>query len=196
LHHKLIKKGIASTYSLIFNELRKEKIEFTKVNFFSFINRKTDALKIQNISQATLIADLSIFSKMYIRSDSQSKDKEDSFSGVLTELDLVKSYGKKEEEIFVVENSTRDNIPDEIILYSILEMDNFDLSINLNSIEHDFNSPGAIFAINRLGLINKIQSIAKSSNWIVFNDHAGIKEVQIKNKVSSLEVLDFYYNGK
>jgi hypothetical protein len=196
LHHRLVKNDIASTYSLIFNELRKEKIEFSQFNFFSLINRKTEALKLQNISPSSLEADLTVFGKMYLRSDSQAKDKEDTFSGILTELDLVKAFGKGPDRVFIVENSPKDEIPDEVILYAILEMDSFDLSINLNNIEQDYNSPGSIFAINKTGLVHKLNSLSKDSKWIVFNDHAGIKEVQFKKKVSSLEVLESYYNGK
>lgn len=40
LHYQLVKKGFASTYSIVFNELRREKIEFTKDNFISYINHK------------------------------------------------------------------------------------------------------------------------------------------------------------
>jgi hypothetical protein len=196
LHHKLVKKGIASAYTLIFNELRKEKIEFSQHNFFSLVNRKTEAHKLQNVSASSLLSDLTIFSKMYLRSDAQSKDKEDTFSGILTELDLVKAYGKGEDRIFVIENTAKDEIPDEVILYGILEMDNFDLSINLNNIEQDYNSPGSIFAINKTGLVGKLQNLSRDAKWIVFNDHAGIKEVQFKKKVSSLEILESYYNGK
>ena len=51
---------------------------------------------------------------MYLRSDAQSKDKEDSFSGLLTELSLLKSYQKKIEaekmeiiDIYSIENNER-----------------------------------------------------------------------------------------
>lgn len=197
LHHKLVKNGIASTYSFIFNELRREKIEFTKENFLSFVKRKAEHNKLQPISEKTLNDDFGVMTKMYIRSNAQAKDKEDTFSGLLTELDLIKSFGKRGEEYFMVENSNKDEIPDAVLLYSILEMEGFDLSISLSAIENDFNSPGSIFAINRTGLINKIDSISNQNSWVIFNDHAGIKEIQFKKKPkSSLDVLEKYYNGK
>jgi hypothetical protein len=197
LHYKLVKKGMATTYSFIFNELRREKIEFTKENFLAFVKRRTEQNKIQPISQKTLTDDFGVMGKMYLRSNAQSKDKEDSFSGLLTELDLIKTFGKRGEEFFIIENSIKDEIPDSILLYSILEMDGLDLSVSLNAIENDFNSPGAIFAINRTGLINKIESISNTNSWVIFNDHAGIKEIQFKKKPkSNIEILEKYYNGK
>jgi hypothetical protein len=76
-------------------------------------------------------------------------------------------------------------------------MEGFDLSVSLSAIENDFNSPGSIFAINRTGLINKIESISNANSWVIFNDHAGIKEIQFKKKPkSSFDILDKYYNGK
>ncbi len=55
LHYQLVTQGIASTYTLIFNEFRREKIEFTKDNFISFIVRKAEELEISNINKNTLI---------------------------------------------------------------------------------------------------------------------------------------------
>lgn len=196
LHHKLISKGVASTYSFIFNELRREKIEFTKTNYLAFVKRKNEDNKTQAVSEKTLNDDFGVMTKMYMRSNTQAKEKEDTFSGLLTELDILKSFGKRGEEYFVIESSNKDEIPDAVLLYAILEMEGFDLSINLNSIENDFNSPGSIFAINKTGLIQKIESTVNQNKWVIFNDHAGIKELQFKKKKTSLEVLESYYNGK
>jgi hypothetical protein len=197
LHYKLVKKGQATTYNFIFNELRREKIEFTKENFLAFVKRKAEQNKILPISEKTLTDDFGVMGKMYLRSNAQAKDKEDTFSGLLTELDLIKTFGKRGEEFFIIENTNKDEIPDPVLLYSILEMENIGLSVSLNAIENDFNSPGAIFAINKTGLINKIESIGNTNSWVVFNDHAGIKEIQFKRKPkSSFDVLEKYYNGK
>ena len=42
LHYQLVKKGFASSYSIIFNELRREKIEFNKENFVAYLKRKSE----------------------------------------------------------------------------------------------------------------------------------------------------------
>ena len=84
-------------------------------------------------------------------------------------------------------------IPDEIILYAILDNENFDLSINLNAIEQNNNSVGTVFAINRPGLQSKIENLTGKYNFIIFNDQAGIKEIQFKKKPTALSILDKYY---
>ncbi len=193
LHYQLIKKSFASTYFFIFNELRKEKIEFTKETYKTFIKRVTEIEKLAPISDKTLLEDFSVFTKMYVRSDSQSKDKEDSFSGLLTELDLVKVFSKEDLHFYFIENSERSEIPEDVILYAILDNETFEASINLGSIEMNPNSVGSIFAINRPGLLNKIDTLVAKYNYLVFNDQAGIKELQFKKKPTAMSILEKYY---
>ena len=193
LHYQLVSKGHSSTYSIVFNELRREKIEFTKDNFIAYVKRKSETGQSFPVNEKTLHEDFSVLSKMYLRSDSQNKDKEDSFSGLLTELDLVKCFSKGKEEFFIIENNERPEIPDEVILYAILDDSTFDLSINLNNIEQDYNSIGTVFALNRPGVLNKIESLTTKYSYLVFNDQAGIKELQFKKKPSPFSILDKYY---
>lgn len=193
LHYQLVKKGFASIYSIVFNELRREKIEFTKDNFLSYIKRKSETEKSFQFNQKTLNEDFSVLTKMYLLSEAQSKDKEDSFSGLLTELDLVKCYNKGKEEFFTIANSERTEIPDEIVLYAILDNENLDLSLSLNTMEQSNNSLGTIFAINKPGLQTKIENLAAKFPNIVFNDQAGIKELQFKKKPLAYSILDKYY---
>ncbi len=193
LHYFLVTNGIASTYSIIFNEFRKEKIEFTKENFISFINRKTESDNMSSISAKTLDEDFSVFTKMYLRSNIQSKDKEDSFSGLLTDLDLMKTYSKGKLDYYQIENSERSEIPVEIILFAILESESFDLSVGLQDLELNINSVGTVFAINRSGLLNKVENMVAKYNYIIFNDQAGIKELQFKKKPIPTTILEKYY---
>jgi hypothetical protein len=193
LHYNLVKKRLATSYFFIFNELRREKIEFTKENFISFVKRKAESTGAFQINEKTLAEDFGVMVKMYIRSDAQSKDKEDTFSGLLTELDLIKSYGKRGEEYYVIENTEKEELPDDVLLYAILDFERFDMSVSLSSIEQEPNSVGAVFAINRTGLVNKIESIIGKNKWITFTDHAGIKEIQFKKKPEALDILETYY---
>ena len=194
LHYQLVKNGFASTYSLVFNELRKEKIEFTKENYTAFVRRKAEGPNGFQVNEKTLSDDFNVFAKLYMRSDAQTKDREDSFSGLLTELDIIKSYHRGKDEYFIIENTDKPEIPDEVVLYAILDQDNFELSVNISSLESEPNSVGSIFALSKSGLLNKIESIAsKSAKSIIFNDHAGVREMQFKRKPIALNILDRYY---
>jgi hypothetical protein len=193
LHYQLLKRGFASAYTIVFNELRREKIEFTRENFIAFIKRKSETEKSFTINEKTLFEDFSVLTKMYLRSDAHAKDKDDTFSGLLTELDLIKAVSKGKQEYLVIENNERAEIPDEIILYAILDNEQFEASISLNSIEMNPNSVGSAFAINRSGLLYKIESLTRKFKYLVFNDQAGVKELQFKKKPLAETILDRYY---
>lgn len=201
LHYQLVKNSFASIYSIIFNEFRKEKLFFNKETFVNYVKRIGESNTDLNLNENTVAKDFIVFTNLY-KSDPESKDVEDSFSGILSELGLLKliynsfkdenGKTKKKEEYFI-ENSERDNLPESIVLYAIIDNPNYGNSISLNSLEFDWNSPGSIFALNRSGLMNKISDIVADFKDITFTDQAGIKELQFKNKADTYTVLDQYY---
>lgn len=193
LHYQLIKTNLASTYNIIFNEFRKEKIFFNKETFLNYMKRRRETEDILLFNENTIADDFGVFVKMYQGNDEDNTGVEDSFSGILSEIDLLKENGKGKDKLFQIENTERDNLPEDILLFSILENQSYGNSISLNSIEYDNNSPGVIFAINRTGLVNKISEIVNDDKEITFTDHAGIKELQFKNKPNPYIILDKYY---
>jgi hypothetical protein len=74
-----------------------------------------------------------------------------------------------------------------------LHNENYGNSISLNSLEFDINSPGSVFAINRTGLMSKINELTTEFKEITFSDQAGIKELQIKTKLEPFSILEKYY---
>ena len=192
LHYQLVKNGFASIYSIIFNEFRKEKLFFNKETFVNYVKRIGESNPDLNFNENTISKDFIVFANLY-KSDPESKDVEDSFSGILSEIELLKTTGKGKSEQFFIENSERDNLPEAIVLYSILDNPNYGNSISLNSLEFDLNSPGSIFALNRSGLMNKISDIVDDIKDITFTDQAGIKEIQFKKKADAYTILDKYY---
>jgi len=137
-----------------------------------------------------------VFRKMYL-SNNVEKVGEDGYSGLLSELNLVNKIenrvDNKKEELFSIENSVKEKIPVEIFLYTLLRNDNWNLSVNLSSLEQDFNSPGSVFAMSRQGIIEKTLEAQSKYPWIQFNDHAGIKEIQFKEKPEPITILQDYY---
>lgn len=192
LHYQLVKSGIASIYSIIFNEFRKEKLFFNKETYSNYIKRIGESNSDLNFNENTVAKDFIVFANLY-KNDAESKDIEDSFSGILSEIELLKTTGKGKEEHFYIENAERDNLPEAVVLFAIIENPNYGNSISMNSLEFDMNSPGSIFALNRSGLINKISEIVSEFKDITFTDQAGIKELQFKNKSDAYKILETYY---
>lgn len=192
LHYQLVKNSFASIYFIIFNEFRKEKLFFNKDTFVNYVKRIGESNPDLNFNENTVAKDFIVFANLY-KSDPESKDVEDSFSGILSEIELLKATGKGKDEQFFIENSERDNLPEAIVLYAILDNPNYGKSISLNSLEFDINSPGSIFALNRTGLMNKISDMVDGFKDITFTDQAGIKELQFKNKADAYSILDTFY---
>jgi len=188
LHYQLVINGFASIYSIVFNEFRREKLFFNKETFVNYVKRIGERNANLNFNENTVGKDFIVFANLY-KNDSENKNVEDSFSGILSELEILKSKDKQ----FYIENTERDNLPEPIVLYIILDNSNYGNAISLNSLEFDINSPGSIFALNRSGLMNKISEIVSSSKDITFTDQAGIKELQFKNKANAYTILDQYY---
>lgn len=192
LHYQLIKTGIASTYSIVFNEFRKEKLFFNKETFVNYLKRRRESEPELAFNENTVADDFVVFVKMYQNSEG-SKDVEDSFTGILSEIELLKTIGKGKVEQYQIENNERDKLPEAVFLFSILDNSTFGNSISLNSLEYENNSPGSIFCLNRSGLTNKISEILIENKNITFTDHAGIKELQFKKKPNAYSILDTYY---
>lgn len=196
LHYNLVNHGLASIYDLIFNHLRKEKIEFTKDNFLVFAERKANEIGFTQFNKKTAATDFDVLTKMYIRTTDQVKDKEDTFSGLLTDLNLIQEE-KKQNSLYSIPNEIRNNLPEEIILYTILDKHDFQNSVSLNILFQDRNQVGSIFAITKNALMEKLESVANSSKYkkygITLSDHAGIKELQFTSKPDKFEILNQYY---
>lgn len=193
LHYQLVKSNIASTYSIIFNEFRKEKMFFNKEIYVNYLRRRRETEDRLTFNENTVADDFVVFIKMYHSNDSNNKDIEDSFSGILSDIDLLKTISRGKEEQYQIENNERDNLPEAVLLFSILDNPNYGNSISLNTLEYESNSPGSIFALNRSGLVNKFSGIVNDNKQITFTDHAGIKELQFKNKPNAFTILDSYY---
>ncbi len=189
LHYNLVRKGYASSYNLIFNELRKERIEFNKDSFIKFIQNKFDSV----ISINSLGTDFEVFIKLYVGTES-SKDKEDVVAGILPDLRLVRVIQReKQPTLYHIETNEKEELPEEVLLFALLSDADIGLSVNLDSLERDYNSVGSIFAINRTGLVQKIESLCNRYDFLVYKDDAGVRELQFKSKPDPYEILKEYY---
>ncbi|WP_375241289.1 DUF4007 family protein [Polaribacter sp.] len=186
LHYYLIVTNYSSIYSIIFNSFRKLKPEFDKSNFITYIEEIDSS-----INQNTLSKDYSVFLRTYDSKD--SNNKEDSFSGIFSDLELIHEVKKKEgTSKFSVSNNK--NIAIELILFIILENKNYGLSISFKDLYSDFNSVGNIFAFNNNQLEKKLIEISEKYPYIIYSNEAGIKELQFKKeKPNSFQILKEYY---
>lgn len=193
LHYHLVRKGYATSYNLIFNELRREKVEFTKEAFVRFMRTKAETDLPFTFNKNTIESDFDVFVKLYVGTET-SKDREEVVSGIFPELNLVRVIQREKQiPLYHIETNERESIPEEVILYAIATDPEIGLSVSLDTLEKEYNSVGAIFGINRTGLVNKVKSLCDKYPDIVYKDDAGVRELQFKKKLDLDKVLKACY---
>jgi len=188
LHYKLCIKRHSSIYYTIFNDFRKVKPEFTHENLMDYIK---DLDSGQN--EKILAKDFSVFKRMY--GQFSNDDIDDGYSGLLTELGLLKEIGKNSngKTLYRIENNHQKSIPEEILLYCILTHPNYASTISFISFYTDGLGLGNIFCLNRDVLEEKLQGISQKFPSITYNSEAGVKELQVKADIKPIKVLEEYY---
>lgn len=187
LHYLLVVNNYSSIYSIIFNEFRKLKPEFSKENFVTYVEGIDSGL-----NQNTLAKDFSVFLRTYYSKN--EKDIEDSFSGILSDLELVQEIKKDNSTKYIIQNNKQEDIPIELVLYIILENSEYGKSISFKNLYSDYNSVGNIFAFSKEQLEKKLILISEKYEDIVYSNDSGIKELQFKSeKPNSFDILSQYY---
>lgn len=192
LHYELTASKYSTTYNLIFSELRKVKPEFTKNHFLAKV-KELDSKQSDNI----VGKDFSVFTRTYFAKP--SKDKEESFSGLFTELGLLSEVGKDSEsnDLYHISNTKQSTIPWQVVLYCIVDNPDYGMSISFNSLFSESGGIGNLFAFSQEILEEKLIEISENLNGVVYKNDAGVKELQFKSeKPNGIHVLNNYYNEK
>ncbi|MEO6719328.1 MAG: DUF4007 family protein [Ferruginibacter sp.] len=200
LHYSLIKTNKASIYNIFFNQFRKTRIEFTKAQLHNFITRllKDDGQK--NINENTVAADISVFIRNYLKPIYKETkiDIEEDYASLMIDLDLMSHFESEDAEDkkvdwYRVQSKSQYDLPDEVILFSILETYPNSKSISFTELLNGENSPGQIFCLTDAGLYTKIESLTKKYNGLTYTETAGVRELQIKTELKKWEVLNGCY---
>ncbi len=191
LHYQLNKKKFASIYNIVFNELRKQRPEFTRKHLYSLVDKKQG-----KFTTGTLKNDFSVFSRTYL--NDSSTEVEDGYSGLLADLNLLmelKESKEKGNSCYTIEYRERPEIPSHIIFYAILDNKQYGNSISFENLFSDPEGIASTFALNRDGLAEQLSSIAKFfKKNVVFNNDPLVREFQFKGKKpDALSILRDYY---
>lgn len=199
LHYSLVKNGKASIYDLIFNEYQAMKDDFTKEQLHEFLKRKCEQNKSTTYNPNTINRDITVFFKNYLKPTNKNSEIEDTFVGLLHELDLLEKSRKenaegKKIEWYNVRKDDKKDLPYHIVLFSILDSFPNKKSISFNDLLVSKNAPGRIFGLNGDGLYTKIKFIEEHYKGVVYSETAGNRTLQINNELNKWDVLNEYYN--
>ena len=200
-HYFLVKADHASIYNLFFNHFRKERQDFTKDQLHRFLKRKCDEASPRLYNPNTINSDINALLRSYLKPDptEDKSDFEESYSGLLIELNLLSRYETKNfddsrlVEWYKIENTFRYDLPYHVVLFAII--DNFEnqQSISFKQLEVGPNSPGLVFALSPDALYSKIEEIVEHNKKITFSNNAGVQELQFKSIPDKWKVLKDYY---
>ncbi len=197
LHYKLIKERHASVYSLLFNEFRKKKPEFTRNHLTNYLVRKCSESKI-TVSENTLQKDGGVLLSTYLKPNKNQREFKDLLTGLLIDLELIERINKTdttETNWYRIINTEKEEIPVEVLLFCILDNQDYGESISLHNLLTDTDSVGSIFALSGNGMVKKVRELTEKYPGITYTDDAGIKELQFKKRPNKLTVLDNYYGN-
>lgn len=198
-HYHLVKTNRASIYNLVFNEFRKERIDFTKEQLHAFLKRKCSESGTNTYNLNSINTDINVFLRSYIKPIKDKKlEIEDDFSGVLIDVELVKHYKLRSSEgkitdWFKIESEERIDLPYQIVLYTILDNHANSNSVSFRELHSGSNSPGLVFALNAEGLYGKIKQITENYPKTIYAETAGNQVLQFKSKLDKYEILNDYF---
>jgi len=202
LQYYLVKTNKASIYNIFFNQFRGKKPEFTKEHLYNFIERILKDENQKSFTENTIKTDIAVFIRSYLRpSYKETKiDIEEDFSALLIDLNLMNNYEVENVETtkivdwYKVPSKKQLDLPDEVVLFSILDNYEGQQSIAFSELLNGANSPGSVFCLNEEGLYEKIEAIVKKNNRIItYSESAGIRQLQVKTQIDKWEVLNGCY---
>jgi hypothetical protein len=195
LHYQLIKLRKATIYSLIFDVFRRERNEFNKSQLQNFIERKISENK-ETFSEKTLEGDIKTFLNNYLTNN--PNDIEEGYSNILQELNLLSCFTRinfegHKIEWYKFDVSPKFDLPIEVILFTILDNEEYGPSVNLTNLAIDAAGPGSVFMLTEVALSEKLRGL--SSKFGVFKETAGNPVLQLREGLEKWELLKAYYES-
>lgn len=188
LHYMLISNLEASIYPLFFIEFQKEKKEFTREQFFSFIKRKCNEKNSSHVyNDNTIRKDIGVMINNY-QVPEDSKSFED-FLVLLIDLNLI---NEPEKHHFSINYETKQRFIPEILLYAIIDQKGGNSAVSYD----ELFELALIFCLSQSELDDTLRVLEnKFPELIRFSDDSGIKQLLFMNYMSKESVLNKYYES-
>lgn len=195
LHYHLMKEGKATIYSLVFNQLRRERQDFTKGHLERFLKRKIDENK-DKFSDNTLESDIKVFLNNYLSTN--PSDIEEGYINVLQELNLISHFSGVDDQGKLIDwyrfnVGPKADLPVEAMLYILLNQYHGEQSISLAALANDKDGLGNVFLLNEIALADKLKTLP--AHYGIFTETAGNPVLQLQPGLDEWEILRNYYGN-
>lgn len=195
LHFKLVENlSQSSIYQIVFEDFRKKRIslDFSSDQLFDFVTKKL-ILEGEAFSEKSLKNDIKVFLKTYQTSTKKNiKSIEDDYSSILIDLSLIdelEGVSESNSQVYQMRYDERSDLNYLIFFYAILTTFTSQSSISVEDIQREVSDK---FLCNREGTEEKLLEL-ENEGYIVYKQDAGRKEVQMKDSLDELQILNQYY---
>lgn len=189
MHFNIINENYATSYKTTFVNYHQQRNIVDKDKLKNYIKHYCfDDSNYRNLyNENTVKKDINVLIHNYHTKN--SGNVEDS-NTILSPLNLINEL---EDGTYSFNYDSKNNVPEDIFLYALLLLFKNSRSISFESMK----DLSLIFCLTNNDMLSIIKSLCqKYSGILVFSDVAGIKELQIKGKLSCIEVLEKYYQGE
>lgn len=193
LHYQLVKTGEASLYKMLFLDYQRRNREFGKQQLQSFVESacKRDGY---DVNSGTLAKDINVLLQNYVYPENVTDPEK--CANLLMNLHLIRFIGKetrineRNAEIFGFADVKPEDIPEEVILYALLEYGRQEKTLS-NDVLADVALSFCMSMNNLAKILSHI--VQRYPDVITYTDNSGIRNVHFADDADSLRVLDNYY---
>ncbi|MBR4793328.1 MAG: DUF4007 family protein [Bacteroidaceae bacterium] len=187
LHYLLVSTGEATLYQWFFTDFQRKKKQFKKQDIVSFVKAKMlDTGRLSQFNENTVVKDVGVLIQNY-SAPRNGKNNED-YSSLLFDLNLLTLIGKDE---YAFNEDGKTTLSPDIFFFAVLMEKGTDTAVGYDD---TLRRIGLIFCMTEKDIINCLKSIAeKYSDYVVYSDIAGVRQLLFTKDVASEEILRRYY---
>ena len=182
LHYKLVHKRIASIYNLAFLEYQREKKEFDRESFLSFIKRKCNTPEQKNVfNENTVRRDISVFLRNYVKPENLNSPED--FSALLLDLKLVYQSNKT---CYTFNETRVTDISPFVILFALLDIKGNDSTLSSDVLQ----TVALIFCMPFNSFTDILFQLSEMfPDLIAYSDNSGVKNVQFLREADKYQLM-------
>jgi len=192
LHFHLVFNQFATLYHTVFCGYQKGHTQFDRDQIATYVKLEMiEADKQSTYNENTVRKDIAVLIQNYAL-PRKAQSNED-FSSMLIDLDLIRQTAEGKGYYFNIEGKRK--VEKEIFLYALLMLKERegDNTLSYDTIQDEI---GLTFCMQDIETIEMLKLLSKDySQYVSYNDNAGIRIVQFTNDLNKERVLNDYYNA-
>jgi hypothetical protein len=190
LHFNLVFSEEATLYYMFFCGVQRERTHFEREQVLTYVKlRMVEAGKPTLFNPNTVKKDIAVLLQNYTLPRKPQSNED--YSSLLIDLDLIRQNSESKSYYFNVDGKRQ--VTKDIFLYGLLKLKELegDNTISFDTIQEKV---GLVFCMPDFETMEMLKQLASQySQYFVYSDVAGIKQVQFTKDLDVKQVLDNYY---